>query len=317
MKIFMVTPAGKRSLSGNRATAVRWWRILKKLGHKVDVDTDWDGSSADMMIALHAWRSASAIQAFNGRYPDRPLILALTGTDLYRFIHSDREITLHSIEVANYLVALHDLAHKAIPKKYANKLTVIKQSAIPIMRQSPRKRTFDFCVSGHLRDEKDSLRPAYAARLLPEESRIRILHYGKAHNAEWAKMAEKEMQANPRYHWYGEVPHWKIRQIYARSRALILPSNMEGGANVVSEAVMADLPVLASDIDGSIGLLGADYAGYYAVGDEKALADLMSKAERDDNFLLSLLGQQQSLKAEFTEDAEFTGWKILLESVDA
>ncbi len=315
MKIFMVTPAGKRSLSGNRATAVRWWRILKRLGHTVEVDTDWDGSSADMMIALHAWRSAGAIKAFKARYPDRPLILALTGTDLYRFIHSDRDVTLHSIEVADHLVALHDLAHKAIPEKYARKLTVIKQSAIPIKRQPPRKRTFDLCVSGHLREEKDSMRPAYAARLLPKESSIRILHFGKAHNDEWAAKAENEMPINPRYHWYGEVPHWKIRQVYARSRALILPSNMEGGANVVSEAVMADLPVLASDIDGSIGLLGKDYGGYYPVGDEQALAELMLKAEQNEGFLASLLAQQQPLKTSFTEEAEFEGWELMLKKI--
>lgn len=312
MKIFMVTPAGKRSLSGNRATAVRWWRILKRLGHTVEVDTDWHGEAADMMIALHAWRSAAAIKAFKARYPTRLLILALTGTDLYRFIHSHPVQTLYSIDVADRLVALHDLAYQAIPEHYAGKLTVIKQSAVPIRRQPPRKRTFDFCVSGHLREEKDALRPAFAARRLPQDSRIRILHYGKAHSEAWAEKAKKEMAVNPRYRWYGEVPHWKIRQVYARSRAMILPSNMEGGANVVSEAVMADLPVLASDIDGSVGLLGRGYAGYYPVGDEQALSALMLRAERDKNYLASLIEQQQPLKAGFTEEAEFAGWARLL-----
>ncbi len=315
MKIFMITPAGKRSSSGNQATATRWRKILKRLGHRVTVNSDWDGSDTNMMVALHAWRSADTVEAFRKRYPDRPLILALTGTDLYRFIHSHPTKTLNSIESADQLVALHDLAHQAIPEKYWKKLRIIKQSAIPIEQQPPRSRTFDLCVCGHLRDEKDSLRAAYAAKNLPENSQIRILHYGRPHNEKWNKMALDEMKINPRYRWFGEVPHWKIRRTHARSHAMILSSRMEGGANVVSEAIMADLPVLASRIDGSVGLLGGDYQGYYPVADTDALMQLMLKAERDGGFLPALIRQQQSLKNDFTEEAEFTGWKHLLEAI--
>ena len=313
MKVSLVTPAGRRSLNGNRATAVRWERILQQLGHRVDVDVTWDGQPADMMVALHAWRSADSIAAYHEQYPQRLLIVALTGTDLYRFIHSHAETTLYSLDVAHHLVALHDLAHLAIPEQYRQKLTIIKQSAVPLSRRlPPRKRTFDICVAGHLRDEKDSLRTAYAARELPDESHIRILHYGKAHNEEWANMARHEMKINPRYHWYGELPHWEVRRAYARCRAMVLSSRMEGGANVISEAVMADLPVLASDIDGSVGLLGKDYAGYYPVEDTRALAALMQRAETDQAFLPSLLKQAESLKKDFTEQAEFEGWQRLL-----
>lgn len=316
MKVSLITPAGKRSLNGNRATAVRWEHILQSLGHRVAVDVNWDGRPADIMVALHAWRSADSIAAFHLQYPDRPLIVALTGTDIYRFIHSDPEITLRSIDIAHHLVALHDLAYLTIPQRYRDKLSVIKQSAIPLPRRlAPRKKTFDICIAGHLRDEKDPLRAALAARDLPASSRIRILHYGKAHNHEWATMAMREMQENPRYHWYGEQPHWKVRQAYARSRAMVLSSRMEGGANVVSEAVMADLPVLASDIPGSIGLLGDHYAGYYPVEDTAALRGLMYKAESDEGFLPLLLKQASPLKQEFTEAAEHAGWRALLDKL--
>lgn len=313
MKISMVTPAGRRSLAGNRATAVRWEHILRKLGHRVDVDISWESRPADMMVALHSWRSADSIAAFHDQYPERPLIVALTGTDLYRFIHSHPETTLHSIDVADHLVALHDLAHLAIPEEYWGKLTVIKQSAVPLPRRlSPRKNTFDICVAGHLRDEKDSLRAAYAVRELPDESRIRILHYGKAHNEEWEKMATDEMKTNQRYHWFGELPHWQVRQAFARCRAMVLSSRMEGGANVISEAVVADLPILASDIAGSIGLLGEEYAGYYPVEDTDALKVLLLKAEKNTQLLPALLKQAELLKKDFTEEAEYDGWQKLL-----
>lgn len=316
MKVSLVTPAGKRSLNGNRATAVRWERILRQLGHRVVVDVSWDGQPADMMVALHAWRSADSIAEFHARYPQRLLIVALTGTDIYRFIHSHAATTLQSIEYGHHLVALHDLAYLTIPEQYRDKLTIIKQSAVPLSRrQPPRKRSFDICVAGHLREEKDSLRAAYAARALPEDSRIRILHYGKAHNEEWANMARHEMQLNPRYRWYGELPHWQVRRAYARCRAMVLSSRMEGGANVISEAVMADLPVLASAIDGSIGLLGRDYSGYYPVEDTRALASLLLRAENDPGFLPLLLRQVEPLKADFTEAAEYNGWQQLLEKL--
>ncbi len=128
-------------------------------------------------------------------------------------------------------------------------------------------------------------------------------------------MALDEMKINPRYHWFGEMPHWKVRQVHARSRAMVLSSRMEGGANVVSEAVMADLPVLASKIAGSVGLLGENHPGYYPVEDTEALTQLMLKAEQDSSFLPALTRQQQSLKSDFTEEAEFAGWERLLKAI--
>jgi glycosyltransferase involved in cell wall biosynthesis len=63
---------------------------------------------------------------------------------------------------------------------------------------------------------------------------------------------------------------------------------MEGGAHVVSEAIAAGVPVIASDIAGNVGLLGEDYPGYFPVGNEQALAALLLRAETDSNFLRSL-----------------------------
>src|SRR3546814_4430833 len=90
MRITLVTPAKKVSLSGNRATALRWARLLRDLDHRVTVAEHYDGAPADLMVAIHAWRSADAVRDFCDRYPDRPLILCLAGTDIYRFQESDR-----------------------------------------------------------------------------------------------------------------------------------------------------------------------------------------------------------------------------------
>ena len=317
MHIGIITPAAAKSLNGNRATAQRWAEFLRQLGHKVDISVEWNGRPYDLMVALHAWRSADSIAAFKKKYPALPLVLAMTGTDLYRFINSHPEPTLASIEAADALVTLHRLATRVLPESSHHKVHVIHQSALPLPQAVKRSvRHFDVCVIGHLREEKDSMRVAYAVRDLPQDSRIRVLHYGKAHNDEWAAYAHDEMKINPRYTWFGEIPHWKIRQAYGRCHLMVLPSVMEGGANVISEATVAGLPVIASEIDGSVGLLGDDYAGYFPVQDTGALRELLLKAESEPGYVSLLEKQCKQRAGLFTREAEKQGWADLLEDMD-
>lgn len=315
MHIGIITPAAAKSLNGNRATANRWAGFLRQLGHKVTISVDWDGTAYDLMIALHAWRSAESIAAFKQQYPDLPLVLAMTGTDLYRFMISHPEPTLASIQSADRLVTLHRLATKVLPEQIHHKVHVIHQSAVPLSKQKRSVRYFDICVAGHLREEKDSMRVAYAVRDLPVDSRIRVLHFGKAHNDKWAAYAQEEMKINPRYHWFGEVPHWKVRKAYGACHLMVLPSVMEGGANVISEATVAGLPVIASDIDGSVGLLGDDYAGYFPVQDTGALRELLLKAEAEPAYVKMLEQQCKQRAGLFTREAEKQGWADLLKDM--
>lgn len=288
LKIHLITPAPSRARGGNWTTAARWAAMLRRLGHRVAVTRDYHGEPADLMIALHAWRSADSIERFANQHPDRPLVVVLTGTDAYRFIHSQPAPTLRSIEVADLLVGLHDLIDETVPDEYRGKLRVIHQSAPPGLPRQPARRDFRVCVAGHLREEKDPLRPALAVRDLPATSRLRVDLFGAAHSPDWAAQAQDEMAANPRFRWHGEVPRHLLRRAFARSHLLVLPSRMEGGANVIGEAVMADLPVVASRIHGSIGLLGEDYPGFYPVGDADALRSVLLLAERDSGFYAAL-----------------------------
>jgi len=283
MRICMVTPAGPKLRSGNRVTATRWSRFLRQLGHEILLEESWGGGEPDLMIALHARRSHPSIRRYAAAHPDRPLIVALTGTDLYRDVRSD-EAARESLELATALIALQEKGPEELEPCHRAKTCVIYQSAEPVKRPPPVKKYFDVCVIGHLRDEKDPFRAALAARLLPPTSRIRVTHTGRPYDEEFAERARLEASENPRYIWLGEVPRWKARRLLARSRLLAQTSVMEGGANVVSEALASGVPVVASDIPGNVGMLGVDYPGYYPVGDEDALSRLLHRVEADGAF---------------------------------
>jgi putative glycosyltransferase (TIGR04348 family) len=216
--------------------------------------------------------------------------------------------------LADRLVGLHDLVAEAIPEAMRGKLRVIYQSVPPLPRRLPAvRKTFEVLVIGHLREEKDPLRAAQAARALPENSRIRVVHLGMAHEPKWAEAATAEMAVNPRYRWRGEVPGWMVRRALARAPVMVLSSIMEGGANVVSEALTAGVPVLASAIPGSIGLLGRDYPGYFPVGDTPSLTALLHRAETNPDFLDTLRRHCAARAPMFSPARESDAWRDLLQ----
>ncbi len=313
MNIILVTPQGPSTRTGNAVAALRWARILRQLGHRVTVASHYAGEPADTMVAIHAWRSAEAIARFKTRHPKRPLILQLSGTDIYEYLTEDAQPTLRSMELADRLVALNGLAWRVVPRRFRKKLRVILQSAPkPAAPRRPSERFIDVCVIGHLREVKDPLRAALAARLLPAASRIRILHIGRAYDRAWAAAATAEMAANPRYLWRDEVPRAAVQKLLLRSHAMVLSSISEGGANVISEAVSAGVPILATRMDGNVGLLGPDYPGYYRVGKTEALARLLRRIETDRPFVAELRRATARLAPLFAPEREVAAWAGLL-----
>jgi putative glycosyltransferase (TIGR04348 family) len=283
----------------------------------------YDGEPYDLLVALHARRSHSSIVSFRRHNPEVPVIVALTGPDLYRDIRTNH-LARKSLEIATRIVVLQPKAIDELRPSLQDKTRVIYQSVEGVRKpaaqtkarkQGRRERfggNFDVCVVGHLRAVKDPFRAAMAARLLPPSSRIRVLQVGGALTEAMAARARKEMRVNQRYEWLGEQPRSRVRRILARSRLCVLSSRMEGGANVLSEAIVAFVPILASRIDGNIGILGADYPGYFAVGDTKQLAQLLRRAETCSEFLVELEARVNNLAPLFSPLREEQAWADLI-----
>lgn len=281
------------------------------------VESAYRDRPCDLMVALHAQRSFESIDRFHRRYPDRPLIVALTGTDLYGPIRTDPHAR-QSLEMASRLVLLQPLGASEIPESLRGRASVIYQSVRrPRGAVARRSRAFEVCVLGHLRPVKDPFRTAEASRLLPPSSRIRVVHAGAALDGEMQERARAEAKSNPRYRWVGEVPRWRALRILARSRLLVLSSRLEGGANVISEAIAVSTPVLASRIPGSVGLLGEDYPGYFPVAGTQALADLLQRAETDGAYYRTLKAWCRRLRPLVDPRRERESWRRLLHGVSA
>ena len=290
MKIALVTPAGPGTRNGNRHTALRWAAFLRAAGHRVEVRIEWSGN-ADLMLALHARRSHSWIRSFEG-----PRVVALTGTDVYRDIHQSAEAR-ESLELADRLIVLQPRAAEELAPRLRKKTEVVVQSSSTTLRHRPVSRKFRVCVIGHLRAEKDPLRTL--AALSHTEVELEVVHLGAA-----LDQALVPKTSDPRYRWLGSVPHARALRWLASSHAMVISSRMEGGANVVSEAIRIGVPVLASRISGNLGLLGAGYRGYFPVGDERGLARLLTRVANDGRLYSALQRQIKKLQPRVTPRAE-------------
>jgi putative glycosyltransferase (TIGR04348 family) len=296
-------------------TAARWARILRRLGHRVAIANGYGGEPCDLLVALHARKSASSVFSFRRLHRDRPVIVALTGTDVYNDLETSARARA-AVALATRIVVLQPLAARELPRSLRRRVKVIYQSALPTEpRPRPSERFFEVAVVGHLRPVKDPFRTALAVRGLPRESRIRVLHAGAALSASMARRAIREQERNPRYRWMGELSHGQARRLIARCRLLVLSSRMEGGAHVVSEAVVDGVPILASRIPGTIGLLGPRYPGTFRVGDTRALRRLLLRSERDPSFLERLRREVRRLRGRFEPARETRAWASLLDEL--
>lgn len=292
--IALVTPAVAAANNGNWQTTQRWARFLAA-DYRVRVTTHWEGGDEALMIALHARRSAASVAAWRAQHPRRALLLVLTGTDLYGDVPDDED-TRRSMASADRLLVLNELGLRRLPAAQRAKGRVCLQSAPSRPTLPKTARRLRVLAVGHLRDVKSPQAVFAAAQRLAHRSDIVFDHIGAGLDADLAARAATLTGALPHYRWLGALPHAATRERIRRAHLLLHPSRIEGGAHVIIEAVTSGTPVLASRIDGNVGLLGADYGGYFEPGDDAGLATLIAHA-RDDPVLLKRLRAQCARRA--------------------
>jgi len=307
-RVVIVSPTLADANTGNWQTARRWQLLLAPT-HTVRITDRWpDGDSVPhdrLMLALHARRSAPAITAWAQAHDGRGLAVVLTGTDLYQDILSDRTAQA-SLAMAQRLVVLQDLGLAALPASHRPQARVIYQSTSARQTLAKTDRHLRAVMVGHLRAVKSPQTLMQAARLLAGRNDIRIDHIGGALEDDWTEQARATEAATPYYRWLGALPHARARQAIQRAHLLVHTSVMEGGAHVVMEAVRSGTPVLASRVPGNVGMLGADYAGYFEHGDAGQLARLIAQCrdEPGNGLLFQLRAQCERRAPLFTPEAE-------------
>jgi putative glycosyltransferase (TIGR04348 family) len=294
-QVVIVSPALADANNGNWQTARRWQRFLAPR-YPARIVRAWPDAAAAgdrIMLALHARRSASSIAAWYQAHAAR-LAVILTGTDLYRDIQTDAAAQA-SLRFAQALVVLQECGSQALPADLHEKTRVIFQSTTTRRQLLKPTRHLRALMVGHLREEKSPDTLFAAARRLVQHHDILIDHIGDPLDPELGVAAQATAANCPHYRWLGGLPHVATRRRIQQAHVLVHASRMEGGAHVVMEAIASGTPVLASRIDGNVGMLGADYAGYFAWGDAHQLAALLVQcrtSQHEPDGLLAQLADQ-------------------------
>lgn len=297
-----MTPALASANNGNWQTARRWAHWLRQ-AYRVRVAERWEVGDEALMIALHARRSASSVAAWAAARPRRPLLLVLTGTDLYRDLALDAAARA-SVAQAERLVVLNDFGPSALPPEARDRTRVILQSCTARRPLAKTRRHLRALMVGHLREEKDPRTYLLAAQMLAHRDDIFLDHIGAALDPALGEAAAATAAGCPHYRWLGGRPHAEVRRRIQAAHVLVHPSRLEGGAHVVIEAVRSGTPVLASAIAGNLGLLGADYPAVFPPGDAPALAGWLERLRDDADMLNALRGRLAECAPRFAPEAE-------------
>lgn len=308
-RITIITPARRRSPSGNRVTALRWAGLLRQLGHRVRIATEWRDHPCDVLLTVHAVKSAEAVLAASKDRPDLRIATLLAGTDIYPEFSPDARAR-EALERADALVALQPRALDLLPANLLEKSRTIVQSATSA--PTPKRDVFTACVIAHLRPVKQPHVAVEALSLRGDDLDLRLVVAGSRLDDDYGTRIAELVAREPACEWVGPLSRRDTKQLIASSHVCIVPSSSEGGANVVSEAIAAGTPCVCTAIPGNLGLLGEHWPAVFPVGDARALAELLRRCAKETSFLDDLCHRTVDLQSMVDPRTERRAWQSLL-----
>lgn len=315
MKILVTTPYERDSLQGNTVTAKRVVSILIEAGMDANLLSKGEPVGfADVMIGLHARKSAHFIDEFLAVNPAGKVIVYLTGTDLYDEIPNGSGICEKSMDLADALVVSQEASLASVPERHRSKAVVVHKSIqLPMLESRVGVDSKLFTVIGHLRAVKQPFIAVESIQLLDDS--LRLVMLGKEVDSDSGEISRKWQAQEFRFKWLGGVEYREALQWIQRSVATINTSLLEGGANSVGESIVLGVPVLASKIEGNIGMLGDDYAGYFSPDSKQELADLIHRVIHDFDFLQKLREQVNMRGKKFLRENEKRDWINVIQKI--
>ncbi len=314
LRIAIVTPAGRGSRAGNRVTALRWAGLLRQLGHRPRLHTAWQQQPCDLLVTVHAVKSAPVVLAARRERPDLPIVTLLSGTDIYPWIDLDAQ-TDAALHAADALLCLQPRALEALPEALRARAHALLQSATAL--PAPRDESFSMCMLSHLRPVKGALEAIRAVAALPAATQATLTIAGEELDERYSAQVHAAIEATPRVAWAGALSRRASKLLLARSAVCLVPSLAEGGPNGISEAHAAGTPGLCRDAPGNLGVLGDDWPGTFAVADVEAMAAAIQAAATDIEFLDGLRAATAALQPMVAPAREREGWRQLLERLRA
>ena len=314
MKICIIHPTSNARSSGNRITALRWGRILKSLDCSVQISTELPEPGIDLLIAMNPAKIGALALDYLANSPNCRLIFAITGTDLHGS-ETNLNLSIAALEKAFRIICINPLSKELLPAKLKSRCSVILQSCSnQILDDNSEISRKGVIIVGHLRSEKDPMLILDALEQIDKTSRPKVSHFGAALDESYRELAYQASTGPLPYTWYGEVEPQRVQQEMRKAKALVLSSRVEGAPAVISEAIAYRLPIIGTDIAGIRGLLGNSYPALFPVGDSRALAKLLSRLEKDENWRQHLTDHITNLQPRFSYKTEVNSFRDLLAS---
>jgi glycosyltransferase involved in cell wall biosynthesis len=301
------------SPKGNSITAKRIAKLLTQAGHAAQaINTDMP-PPADAMISLHATKTLAASKRFKVHSPNAKLIIYLTGTDLYREQTNNNPEFQEALILADVLVVGQRASLASIPADFQDKSHFVPASVLlPSLKKVSPPPSPSLALIGHLRPVKNPFLMNIALVELVE-LKLDAFTLGAALEPSMLADAEAWQLADSRFHWLDDVPYTEALSWIEQVDFTLNTSHSEGGSNSVAESIVLGTPVLASKIEGNVGMLGDDYLGYFEPNNASSLARLIQRSITDHSFHKKLLQQIAELQENFLPEKEVAGWLKLLQ----